>query len=165
VVVNKMTQPAIMKVEDDPLFKKWQDLPAFLPLMYEAENNTRLFGNKALQEIRSKIDPTSFIQIVRLYEEKLRRHAESVNSEQRRLARCIREIDHSSSRIYKSVNDRDRKFTRAVGKFQKLNDVSHALSKCQMVMYECEQHVQILNGLLPFEDRLEPYEPFLKIDR
>jgi hypothetical protein len=158
VVVNPVAPPAYPRLEEDPLFKKLQELPAFVPLMFEAEHNTNLWGkNRALNEIRSKLNPSSFIQISRLYEEKLRRHSESVNSEQRRLSKCVREADLSTSKLVRTLYEREKKFARNVEKLNKLNDITHTLSKCQMVLYECRQQVQTLNDMLPLDDRLEPF--------
>lgn len=149
------------RVEDDPLFKKLDDLPMFVPLMHEVETGSKLlFGgsrNRALQEIRSKLHPTPFITIVRLYEDRLKRHADCINVEQGRLSKCIREIDIDVAHFFKTLIERQKKFAKHAENMGKMNDLTHTLTKCQSMLKECERNLQILNGFLPQEDRLEPF--------
>lgn len=147
------------RVEDDPLFKKLGELPMFVPLMHEFETSSKLFGarNRALSDIRSKVVPTPFIHIVRLYEDRLKRHADSLNVEQGRLTKCVREVDMDITSIFKALTDRQKKFAKHTENLGKMNEIHHTLSKCQNVLKECERNLQILNGFLPSSDRLEPF--------
>ena len=97
------------------------------------------------------------VRVGLLYEERVRKQGEAVAMEQQILAKRMHDLDNEVSAVVTSVADRQKKITKYVEKLNKVNELSHSLSKCHCILNEALEAIELLNNLLPPDIRLEPF--------
>ena len=109
------------------------------------------------QEISQKLDPVPLVRVGLLYEERVRKQGEFVATEQQLLAKRMHDLDNDVATVLTSVTNRQKKFTKYLEKLNKVNELSHSLSKCHCILNEALEAIELLNNLLPPDIRLEPF--------
>lgn len=158
IVVNKGQESSALGISNDPLMRKLDELHYFYPLMHDVEKRSGLFGThnkRALHDIQSKIPSLAALKIMRMYENRLKDHADVVSLKQGELTIQIRDTDQLVSAMLKSYSDRAKTTARCVDRLSKMDDLKRNLYKCQEVVNECLAIVDLLNDMLPETERLE----------
>jgi len=153
VVVNPGKQ-INTDVEQDQMYIRLQQIPDFIPIIY---NKDKISWSKEGDEIRSRLDPTPFLNIGLSFLNEIQEQARSVCTRQNELTRQIKDVDRMSDKLVKSFMERQRKFAKHAEHINKVNDLSRSLTKCQSVLNDCRHTIQMLNELLPQDERLEPF--------
>ncbi|ODM91957.1 Loss of heterozygosity 12 chromosomal region 1 protein [Orchesella cincta] len=159
VIVNQ-AQDNPKGVTDDPLMKKLEELHFFYPLMHDVEKRSGLFGThnrKALADIQSKIQPLPALKLVRIYESRLKTHAETVSLKQATISCSVMETDIMIASLLKLYQERAKITAKNVDRLTKLDDLKRNMNKCQESFNECLAIISLLNDMLPETERLEPF--------
>ena len=130
-----------------------QEIPPFAPII---RGSLKTPWTKD-PEITEKIEPNSLIRIGIFYEERMTRHAKAVEREQAALGHRIEEVECSLRTVMKSYGDRQRKFAKYVERLNRISDLSNGLTKCHQTLNQALESIEVLNNLLPTEERLEPF--------
>ncbi|CAL8111912.1 unnamed protein product [Orchesella dallaii] len=157
VIVNQ-AQDSAKGVADDPLMKKLEELHFFYPLMHDVEKRSGLFGThnrKALADIQSKIQLLPALKLVRMYEARLKVHAENISLKQATLSCSVMETDIMIASLLKLYQERAKNTAKNVDRLTKLDDLKRNMNKCQESFNECLAIVSLLNDMLPETERLE----------
>jgi len=130
-----------------------QAIPPFAPII---RGSLKVPWTKD-SEITEKLDPNPLIRIAFFYEERMTLHAKSVEREQAALVESITEVEGTIRTVMKSYGDRQRKFAKYVERLNKVVDLSNGLTKCHQTLNQALESIEVLNNLLPTEERLEPF--------
>ena len=151
-----VVKPALEKIdiEKDPISIRLKGIPFFNPIFL---NREKLAWTKEGERARSRIDPSPLLNTGLLCQTHVLRGASQVSKKQNEITKQIKVVDRSIGLMIKSYTDRQRKAAKHAEKFNKINDFAHLLAKCQAIMNDCKRTTLILNEMLPYDDRLEPF--------
>ena len=140
-------------MKDDPELQRLRDIPSFLPIM-----RASLSGVGAKDpDILERLDYRGLLSMTQRYEDHLRLCAVTVSSEQSDLIRSIKDFDHRIGQITQILTERQKQLARNSEKLAKVHEMTKCLSKCHMLLNENIEQMEVLNNMLPAEERLEPF--------
>lgn len=163
-MVNRGQESSASDISLDPLMKKLEELHFFYPLMHDVEKRSGLFGThnkRAVAEIQSKIPSLPALKIVRMYESRLKEHADAVSLKQGELSNQIKEVDQTVTSMLKGYSERTKATAKYIDRLTKMDDLKKNLSRCQERLDECFAIISLLNEMLPETERLEEFSPWV----
>ncbi len=152
VVLNRGSQ----EVKDDPELTRLRDIPSFLPIM-----RASLRGGGAATakdpDILERLDYRGLLGLTARYETYLHRCAIVVSTEQADINRHIRETDTHVSEVTQALADRQKQYARYSERLGKVQEISRCLNRCHMLLNKNIEEMEVLNNMLPPEERLDPF--------
>ncbi|KAJ8930986.1 hypothetical protein NQ314_016156 [Rhamnusium bicolor] len=67
------------------------------------------------------------------------------------------EVDGEVTRIVNAATEKQRKFAKYAEKLSKVQELSHQLNRCHMLLNQTLESMETLNNYLDINDRLEPF--------
>lgn len=131
----------------------FQEIPPFAPVIRGSLKGPWT----ADPEIAEKIDTSSLARISFLFEKRLVEHAGAIDKRQTHLCQMIEKTESNISSIMHSYNDLQKKFAKCAEKLNKINDLAKTVTKCHCTLNEALESIELLNNLLPSDERLEPF--------
>lgn len=108
-------------------------------------------------EVLERLDPAPLYNLCVKYQTHLTTCANLVATEQNLLTQKVRETDGEVSRIINGLTEKQLKFAKYAEKLSKVQELSHQLNRCHMLLNQTLESMETLNGHLSIEDRLEPF--------
>lgn len=108
-------------------------------------------------EILERLDPVPLQKFCARYQTHLTACANLVATEQNALTQRIREIDADVTRIVNAAYEKQKRFARHAEKLAKVQELSHQLNRCHMLLNQTLESIETLNDCLAVGDRLEPF--------
>ncbi len=156
VVLNRGSQMFSEEMENDPDLNRLRDIPSFLPIM-----RASLRGGGAATakdpDILERLDYRGLLGLTSRYEAYLHRCAVVVSTEQAEINRHIREADTHVSQVTQALADRQKQYARYSERLSKVQEMSRCLARCHLLLNENIEQMEVLNNMLPPEERLEPF--------
>ena len=115
-------------------------------------------GHETLSPAHPQLNAVYILKIGSKLQENLKFKSDFIHSQQTVVVEIIREIDSLSSFITNQLlAERHKKFIKVTDSFNKLSEIDILISKIDSDLESCLHRVNLLNGLLPSELRLEPF--------
>ncbi len=159
VVVSKgAPQRGDSAVQSDAELTRLARIPTFLPVMRASLSVSKGSSVAKDPDILEKLDPRGMMAITQRYQTHLKHCAGIVSTDQAELCKRIRDIDEDITKVTETMTERQKKFAQHSEKLKSsVKEMSKSLSKCHMLLNENLEQLEILNNMLPKEDRLEPF--------
>nr|XP_022904056.1 BLOC-1-related complex subunit 5 [Onthophagus taurus] len=150
-----VVKPALVgpNVERDPDILKLQSIPMFLPIMRATLNLPAARDPEVLE----RLDPIPLTKLCLRYQDHLNSCATLVSTEQNQITQRIKETDAEIQGIMSVATDRQKKYSRYAERLMKIQELSHQLNRCHMILNQTLESIETLNDYLDIEDRLEPF--------
>ncbi|XP_005088906.1 BLOC-1-related complex subunit 5 [Aplysia californica] len=140
--------------DPDPELTKLNTIPVFFPILRGSLNIPS--GSREI-DILDKLDHRQVLQLCLRYQDHLRQLAEAVAFDQNALCIRIKEIDHTIHVLMNALTERQKKYSKYVEQFGKVNETLGTLKKIQRSMDDIVPKMDMLNRLLPASEQLEPF--------
>ncbi|CAG9766113.1 unnamed protein product [Ceutorhynchus assimilis] len=140
-------------VDKDADVLRLQSIPMFLPIM----RATLSLPAARDPEVLERLDPTPFRNLCLRYQHHLTAAANSVATEQNQLTQRVREVDSDISKMVAIATERQKKYAKYAEKLSKVQELSHQLNRCHMLLNQTLESMETLNNYLDIEDRLEAF--------
>lgn len=108
-------------------------------------------------EVLERLDPVPMQKLCLRYQSHLHNCANLVATEQNALTQKIRETDGEIGRLFQAATEKQKKFARYAEKLSKVQELSHQLNRCHMMLNQTLESLETLNNCLDIEDRLEAF--------
>ncbi|XP_019875653.1 BLOC-1-related complex subunit 5 [Aethina tumida] len=139
--------------EKDPDVVRLQGIPMFLPIM----RATLSLPAARDPEVLERLDPSPFRNLCLRYQHHLTAAANLVATEQNQITQKVREVDSELNKIVATTVDRQKRYAKYAEKLAKVQELSHQLNKCHMLLNQTLESMETLNNYLDINDRLEPF--------
>ncbi|XP_066142578.1 BLOC-1-related complex subunit 5 [Euwallacea fornicatus] len=153
IVVVRGMDSSTTDVNRDPDVVKLQTIPMFLPIM----RATLSLPAARDPEVLERLDPAPLRNLCLKYQHHLTSAANLVATEQNMLTQRLREIDSDITKMVAVATDRQKKYAKCADKLSKVQELSHQLNRCHMILNQTLESMETLNNYLDIEDRLEPF--------
>lgn len=153
IVVIRGAEANTSNTDKDPDVLRLQSIPMFLPIM----RATLSLPAARDPEVLERLDPTPFRNLCLRYQHHLTSAANLVATEQNQLTQKVREVDADISRIVATTTERQKRFAKYAERLSKVQELSHQLNRCHMLLNQTLESMETLNNYLDIEDRLEPF--------
>ncbi|EFA05075.1 BLOC-1-related complex subunit 5 [Tribolium castaneum] len=140
-------------VDKDPDIVRLQSIPMFLPIMRATLNLPAARDPEVLE----RLDPAPLHKLCVKYQTHLTACANLIATEQNQLTQKVRETDGEIARIINGLGERQKRFAKYAEKLSKVQELSHQLNRCHMLLNQTLESMETLNNHLDIEDRLEPF--------
>ena len=140
-------------LDRDPDIMRLQSIPMFLPIMRATLNLPAARDPEVLE----RLDPAPLHKLCVKYQTHLTACANFVATEQNQLTQKVRETDNEIGKIISAATDKQKKFAKYAEKLAKVQELSHQLNRCHMLLNQTLESMETLNNYLDIEDRLEPF--------
>lgn len=67
------------------------------------------------------------------------------------------QVDSDITKMVATTTEKQKKFAKYAEKFSKVNELSHQLNRCHMLLNQIIESMETLNNQLDVNDRLEPF--------
>lgn len=108
-------------------------------------------------EVLERLDPSPFRNLCLRYQHHLTAAANLVATEQNQITQKVREVDSELNKIVATTVDRQKRYAKYAEKLAKVQELSHQLNKCHMLLNQTLESMETLNNYLDINDRLEPF--------
>lgn len=139
--------------ERDPDMRKLESIPQFLPVM---RGTVSLPANRD-PEVLERLQPTHLRNICGRMQIHLNTCATQVASEQAQITTKIKEVDFEVAKVFNSFTEKQRLYASYAEQFSKLHHITQQLSRCNVLLNQNLESMEILNNLLEIENRLPPF--------
>jgi len=140
----------------DPDLVRLKEIPSFLPIMRASLTASGAAMVKD-PDILERLDYRGLYALAQRYQNHLRFASGVVSTEQAELCKKVREVDEKIGQVTSEMTDRQRKFNKHVDKIKGVGEMTKVLNKCHMLLNENIEQIEVLNNMLPVEERLEPF--------
>ncbi len=141
------------QTQTDPEVERLSQIPSFLPIM-----RASLSGSAAKDpDILERLDYRGLLSMAERYQTYLGKNAAVISANQAELTRNIKEVDQTVARVTQGLADRQKALAQHQQKFKQVDEMSKCLARCQLLLNENIEQMEVLNSMLPVEDRLEPF--------
>lgn len=125
----------------------------FLPIMRGTLNLPAVRDPEVLE----RLDPQPMFNLCTRYQTHLTTCANLIATEQNTLTQKVRETDQELTKIVNATVEKQKKFAKYAEKLAKVQELSHYLNRCHMLLNQTLESMETLNNCLDIEDRLEPF--------
>lgn len=108
-------------------------------------------------EVLERLDPIPLQKFCVRYQTHMTTCANLIATEQNTLTQKVREIDGEITRIINTAYEKQKRFAKYAEKLSKVQELSHQLNRCHMLLNQTLESIETLNNYLEIEDRLEPF--------
>jgi len=140
--------------DPDPELTKLNTIPVFYPIL---KGSLNLSTGSRDMDVLDKLDYKQILQLCLRYQDHLRQLAEAVAFDQNALCIRIKEIDHTIHVLSSALTERQKKYAKYVEQFGRVSETLNTLKKINKSMDEIVPKMDMLNGLLPESEQLEPF--------
>ena len=159
VIVNRgLVENAQEVLQTDPELLRLNEIPSFLPIM--RASLTTSSGTSMIKDpdILERLDSRGFLALCQRYENHLRFMGSIVSTDQAEICKRVREVDQRISKVALVLSERQKRCQKQTDALKKgPAEMSRALSRCHMLLNENIEQLEVLNNMLPLEERLEPF--------
>ena len=151
--LNEQTE----ELENDPELVRLNEIPSFLPIMRASLSASGASMAKD-PDILERLDCRGILALCQRYENHLRFVGGIVSTDQAEICKRIRGVDDRIVRVTSVLSERQKRCQKQTEKLKKgPAEMSKILSRCHMLLNENIEQLEILNNMLPVEERLEPF--------
>ena len=151
--LNEQTE----ELENDPELARLNEIPAFLPIMRASLSAS---GTSMVKDpdILERLDCRGILSLCQRYENHLRFVGSIISTDQAEICKRIRGVDDRILKVTSVLTERQKQCQKQTEKIKKgPAEMSKILSRCHMLLNENIEQLEILNNMLPVEERLEPF--------
>ena len=145
------------ELENDPELARLNEIPAFLPIMRASLSAS---GTSMVKDpdILERLDCRGVLALCQRYENHLRFVGSIISTDQAEICKRIRGVDDRILKVTSVLSERQKQCQKQTEKLKKgPSEMSKILSRCHMLLNENIEQLEILNNMLPVEERLEPF--------
>lgn len=137
---------------DDDL-RRLQSIPQFLPVM---RGTVSLPANRD-PEVLERLQPNHLKNICSRMQTHLNACAGQVAADQAQITVKVKEVDFEVAKVFNSFSEKQRLYASHAEQFSKLHHITQQLSRCNVLLNQNLESMEILNNMLNIEDRLQPF--------
>jgi len=141
--------------EEDPELRRLSEIPSFLPIIRCSTNTTGAMTKDP--DILEALDHRGLATLAQRYQHHLRFVAGVVSTEQAEICRKVRDVDEKISATAAQMVERQRDLNKHAEKIKSVAEMNKILNRCHLLLNENIEQIEVLNDMLPVEDRLEPF--------
>ncbi|XP_040580601.1 BLOC-1-related complex subunit 5 [Lepeophtheirus salmonis] len=134
--------------QEDEEIRRLENVSSFLPIMR---------GSSRDPDILERLDVRGFNALVQRYSNHLRYTSKIIKDTQSEINKSIKETEALSASVLDQMNKNSSSYSKYAEKLAKASDMSRALNKCHSSLNENIERMEVLNNMLPMEERLEPF--------
>lgn len=150
VVKEARAEPGI-ETDEDVL--RLQQIPMFLPIMKGTQGLTVVRDPEVLEGL----DFRPWLRLASRYQAHLAACAQPVSAEQATLTQRCKETDTELTRLITIMTEKQRQNAKTAERLSRVHEISHQLTRCHSMLNQAIESMDVLNNMLPIEDRLEPF--------
>ena len=151
--LNEQTE----ELENDTELARLNEIPAFLPIMRASLTAS---GSSMVKDpdFLERLDCRGILALCQRYENHLRFVSGIVSTDQAEICKRIRGVDGRITRVTSVLTERQKRCQKQTERLKNgPNEMSKILSRCHMLLNENIEQLEVLNNMLPVEERLEPF--------
>ncbi|XP_055299996.1 BLOC-1-related complex subunit 5 [Sitodiplosis mosellana] len=148
-----VVREANRKNEIDPDIQRLQSIPQFLPVM---RGTVSLPANRD-PEVLERLHPEHFKNMCNRMEAHLNASATQVGNDQAHITAKMKEVDYEATKVFNSFTEKQKLYSTYAEQFSKLHHVTQQLSRCNVLLNQNIESMEILNNMLDIDDRLPPF--------
>lgn len=137
----------------DEELRRLQSIPQFLPVM---RGTVSLPANRD-PEVLERLQPNHLRNICCRMQTHINVCASQVASDQAQIPVKIKEVDFEVAKVFNSFSEKQRLYASHAEQFSKLHHITQQLSRCNVLLNQNLESMEILNNMLNIEDRLQPF--------
>jgi len=138
--------------EENPLLTRINNIKLSRPILWDPDNFPW-----TKRRLSKTVDVDSTLNIIKIYEDKLDSNSQILVTKQNEIMQRIKEVDNSVALMYKAYSVRQKQYAKHAEKMYRVSDLIRTLSKCQVAFNESISTIDMLNNMLPEEERLEKF--------
>ncbi|CAJ0607789.1 unnamed protein product [Cylicocyclus nassatus] len=152
IVVVSGGNAKVEKLEDDEVYKRFQEIPRFLPIYRHAVGKKDLSPNEYQQRVNSR---PLFKMALRL-QQHLKICSKAVSTDQSQIISAIKAVEGSAAVVTTALIERKKAADGLVDELQSINKLRDDILHIRIMLEELVPMAETLNELLVPEDRLPP---------
>ncbi|EPB69030.1 hypothetical protein ANCCEY_11878 [Ancylostoma ceylanicum] len=152
IVVVSGGNSKVESLEDDEIYKRFQEIPRFLPIYRHAIGKKDLSPNEYQQRMSSR----PLFRMATRFQQHLRICAKAVSTDQSQIISSIKAVEASTAAMTTALIERKRASDNFVAELQGLDKLRDDVLHIQLMLEELVPMVETLNELLVPSDRLPP---------
>lgn len=139
--------------EQDPDLQRLKSIPQFLPVM---RGTVSLPANRD-PEVLERLQPNHLRNVCSRMQAHLNACATQVAADQAQLTVKVKEVDFEVAKVFNSFSEKQRLYASHAEQFAKLHHITQQLSRCNVLLNQNLESMEMLNNMLSVEDRLQPF--------
>ncbi|RCN34042.1 hypothetical protein ANCCAN_20112, partial [Ancylostoma caninum] len=152
IVVVSGGNSKVESLEDDEIYKRFQEIPRFLPIYRHAIGKKDLSPNEYQQRMSSR----PLFRMANRFQQHLRICAKAVSTDQSQIISAVKAVEASTAAITTALIERKKASDIFVAELQGLDKLRDDVLHIQLMLEELVPMVETLNELLVPSDRLPP---------
>ncbi|VDD90731.1 unnamed protein product, partial [Enterobius vermicularis] len=153
VVVVRSGSDSAANPNEDPIFKRFKEIPKFYPVLKGALHQPGLHDSP---DIKKKMSPRPIFRLATCLQDHLTRSAQLVANEQDSVNAEIKDVDYYAVTLLDKFNVYKKSMEVLTLQVSKLSDITAELEGMKSELEDLLPQIGVLNDLLPEADRLPP---------
>lgn len=137
----------------DPDMQRLQSIPQFLPVM---RGTVSLPANRD-PEVLERLQPNHLRNICARMQVHLNVCASQVAVDQAQITVKVKAVDFEVAKVFNSFSEKQRMYASYAEHFSKLHHITQQLSRCNTLLNQNLESMEMLNNMLDIDDRLQPF--------
>ncbi|XP_037052069.1 BLOC-1-related complex subunit 5 [Bradysia coprophila] len=139
--------------EKDPDIQRLQSIPQFLPVM---RGTLSLPANRD-PEVLERLQPVHLTNICNRMQSHLNACSSKIASDQAVITAKIKEVDMETAKVLALMVEKQKYYSSCAEQFSKVRQISQQLSRCNTLLNQNIESMDMLNNMLSIDERLEPF--------
>ncbi|KAE9416848.1 hypothetical protein Angca_006567, partial [Angiostrongylus cantonensis] len=152
IVVINSGNAKVESLEDDEVYKRFQDIPRFLPILRHS------IGKKDVSpsDNHHRMSSRPLYRMASRFQNHLKLCAKAVTSDQNQIVTAIKSVDASTTAVLNAFSEKKRAIDNFNMQLEKLNKLYDDMLHVQVMLEEIVPMAETLNELLIPSERLPP---------
>ncbi|KAK6060208.1 hypothetical protein COOONC_02140 [Cooperia oncophora] len=138
--------------EDDEVFKRFKEIPRFLPILRHAIGKKDLTQN----EIQHKMSSRPLFRMATRFQQHLKTCATAVVAEQNQINQAVKSVDASTAAIVNRITERKKATDTFIAHLQELEKLRDDVIHIQLLFEHLVPMIETVNEILVPSERLPP---------